>query len=82
MFQIEKDNCWGFSRFFIPSSFDIPEDKDTYFDNATRNRIVNFILRRKPFSREKEKAYSFGEALYIWRMFWEKLDIFDGAIKI
>ncbi|XP_078330446.1 anoctamin-1-like isoform X5 [Crassostrea virginica] len=40
--------------------FDIPEDKDTYFDNATRNRIVNFILRRKPFSREKEKAYSFG----------------------
>ncbi|XP_062591688.1 anoctamin-1-like isoform X2 [Saccostrea cucullata] len=40
--------------------FDIPEDRDTYFDNATRSRIVNFILRRKAFSKEKEKAFSFG----------------------
>ncbi|XP_076076765.1 anoctamin-1-like isoform X4 [Mytilus galloprovincialis] len=40
--------------------FDIPEDRDTFFDNATRSRIVNFILRRKSFSTDKNDAYSFG----------------------
>lgn len=40
--------------------FDIPEDREKYFDHATRSRIVNFILRRKSFSDAKEKAYSFG----------------------
>lgn len=40
--------------------FDIPEDKGLFFDNTTRSRIVNFILRRKSFSEDKNDAYSFG----------------------
>uniref|UniRef100_K1QJJ1 Anoctamin n=1 Tax=Magallana gigas TaxID=29159 RepID=K1QJJ1_MAGGI len=44
----------------IKRRFDIPDDREKYFDHATRSRIVNFILRRKSFSKAKEKAYSFG----------------------
>lgn len=40
--------------------FDIPEDKETLFSNARRSWIVDFILRRKSFSEDKQKAYSFG----------------------
>ena len=41
-------------------SFDT-ENKDKFFDNAARSRIVNFILRRKPFSSDKGQAFSFGK---------------------
>ncbi|KAK3096553.1 hypothetical protein FSP39_001223 [Pinctada imbricata] len=40
------------------------EDKEKYFDNASRSRIVNFILRRKPFSDDKTEAFSFGKHIY------------------
>nr|KAG5704950.1 hypothetical protein BaRGS_022792 [Batillaria attramentaria] len=40
--------------------FEIPEDKETMFSNACRSWIVDFILRRKSFSEDKQKAYSFG----------------------
>ncbi|XP_025099649.1 LOW QUALITY PROTEIN: anoctamin-1-like [Pomacea canaliculata] len=40
--------------------FEIPEDKESLFTNACRSWIVDFILRRKSFSEDKQKAYSFG----------------------
>ncbi|KAJ8314467.1 hypothetical protein KUTeg_006617 [Tegillarca granosa] len=40
--------------------FDIPEEKELFFDNATRSRIVNFILRRKSFSDKHKEAFTFG----------------------
>ncbi|OPL21058.1 hypothetical protein AM593_00294, partial [Mytilus galloprovincialis] len=55
-FQLNEDQVPHIKR-----RFDIPEDRDTFFDNATRSRIVNFILRRKSFSTDKNDAYSFGK---------------------
>ncbi|XP_076467087.1 anoctamin-1-like isoform X3 [Babylonia areolata] len=40
--------------------FNIPEDKSALFTPATRSWIVDFILRRKSFSEDDQKAYSFG----------------------
>ncbi|XP_041352260.1 anoctamin-1-like isoform X5 [Gigantopelta aegis] len=40
--------------------FEIPKNREELFTNATRSRIVDFILKRKAFTKEEEKAYSFG----------------------
>lgn len=53
----------NFFYFWFICRFDIPDDREKYFDHATRSRIVNFILRRKSFSKAKEKAYSFGRSI-------------------
>lgn len=60
--------------FWFICRFDIPEDREKYFDHATRSRIVNFILRRKSFSKAKEKAYSFGRFIIALRIykFWTR----------
>lgn len=65
----------NFFHFWFICRFDIPEDREKYFDHATRSRIVNFILRRKSFSKAKEKAYSFGRSIKADRnsKFWPEI---------
>ncbi|KAL5010330.1 hypothetical protein ScPMuIL_012635 [Solemya velum] len=40
--------------------FEIPDHKEDMFNNVTRSLIVDFILRRKPFSDDTKQTYSFG----------------------
>lgn len=40
--------------------FDVPSDKESFFTNIERSRIVDFILRRKPFGEDSQEAYTFG----------------------
>jgi hypothetical protein len=56
--------------YLIHYRFDVPEDKGLFFDNATRSRIVNFILRRKPFSEDKHDAYSFGKYIFLYSSYF------------
>lgn len=71
--NIMSDN---FFYFWFICRFDIPDDREKYFDHATRSRIVNFILRRKSFSKAKEKAYSFGRSIKADRnsKFWPEIN--------
>ena len=61
---------WGkdfivFYSCILDDRFDIPEDKSTLFTPACRSWIVDFILRRKSFSEDKQKAYSFGTDIHM-----------------
>ncbi|XP_060085778.1 anoctamin-1-like isoform X2 [Ylistrum balloti] len=53
-------------RFTLPYSrtkeylYDFPEDRESLFSVVDRSRIVNFILRRKAFSDDKNQEYAFG----------------------
>lgn len=40
--------------------FDIPDNKDLFFSNTQRSRIVDYILRRKRFTDDQRDSYSFG----------------------
>ncbi|KAL8585793.1 hypothetical protein ACOMHN_037356 [Nucella lapillus] len=51
--------------------FEMPEDKSSVFTPACRSWIVDFILRRKSFSKDKQKAYSFGVKKMIADNFYE-----------
>ena len=45
--------------------FDIPkENKELFFNNSERSRIVDFILRRQPFGEDKNEAYTFGKSSF------------------
>ncbi|XP_070190756.1 anoctamin-4-like isoform X3 [Littorina saxatilis] len=51
--------------------YDIPEDKSQIFTPSRRSWIVDFILRRKSFSKDKQKAFSFGVNKMIADGFYE-----------
>ena len=44
------------------SRFDIPKQKELFYNNSERSRIVDFILRRKAFGEDKSEAYTFGKS--------------------
>lgn len=47
----------------VSCSYKIPEGKrDRFMSNATRSRIVDYILRRKEYSEEGQ-TFSFGEVV-------------------
>ncbi|CAL1535291.1 unnamed protein product, partial [Lymnaea stagnalis] len=41
--------------------FNIPENKDDFFNNTIRSWIVDYILRRKPFAVSTDNSFAFGE---------------------
>ncbi|XP_076445347.1 anoctamin-1-like isoform X2 [Babylonia areolata] len=51
--------------------FEMPEDRSSVFTPACRSWIVDYILRRKSFSKDKQKAYSFGVRKMIADSFYE-----------
>lgn len=60
--KIKKEPTLAYSR-EREYLFDIPEQKELFFNNAERSRIVDFILRRQAFEEvgeEKSSAYTFG----------------------
>ncbi|XP_053396990.1 anoctamin-4-like isoform X3 [Mercenaria mercenaria] len=58
--KIKKEPTLTFSR-DREYLFDIPqENRESFFTNPERSRIVDFILRRKPFGEDKQEAYTFG----------------------
>lgn len=59
----------NFFYFWFICRFDIFDDREKYFDYVIRSRIVNFILRRKFFSKVKEKVYLFGRFIVVDRNF-------------
>ncbi|XP_060605683.1 anoctamin-4-like isoform X3 [Ruditapes philippinarum] len=62
--KIKKDATLTFTR-DREYLFDIPEQKELFFTSPERSRIVDFILRRKPFGEDKQEAYTFAENFHV-----------------
>jgi len=52
-------SCFYVIRYCIPSA------KDEFFSHAQRSSIVDYILRRKSYTDDANKKYSYGECFSI-----------------